>query len=143
MLEELKVALDRVAGVRADFATFSGMGEPTLASNLAQAIELTRDMLHLPVAVLTNSSLMARDDVRHDLALADVVVAKIDAASEEMFRQINRPYGNCTLDHVVQALHFFRRDFGGKLALQMMFIEKNMSEAVEMAKLAEALSPTP
>jgi len=140
-LEELKIALDKVAGVRADFATFSGMGEPTLASNLAQAIELTRNMLHLPIAVLTNSSLMTKDDVRHDLALADVVVAKIDASSEELFRQINRPYVSCSLDHVVQALHSFRRDFGGKMALQMMFIRENMGKAAEMAGLAKALSP--
>ena len=141
LLGELKVALDRVAGVRADFATFSGMGEPTLASNLAQAIQLTKDMLHLPVAVLTNSSLMARDDVRHDLALADIVVAKIDAASEELFRQINRPYVSYSFDDVVQAVHAFRKDFSGKLALQMMFIKENMGKAVDMAKLAKALSP--
>lgn len=140
-LDELKIALDKVAGVRADFATFSGVGEPTLASNLAQAIELTRDMLHLPIAVLTNSSLMPREGVRHELALADIVMAKIDAPSEEMLRQINRPCGKCTLDEVVRALHSFRKDYSGKLALQMMFIKENMGKAAEMAKLAKALSP--
>jgi wyosine [tRNA(Phe)-imidazoG37] synthetase (radical SAM superfamily) len=140
-IETLKIALDQVAGVRVDFATFSGMGEPTLASNLRQAIELARDMLQLPIAVLTNSSLMTRDDVRHDLALADVVVAKLDASSEVMFRQINRPYGICTLDQIVQGLCSFKKDFSGKLALQMMFIQENMDQAAEMAGFARALLP--
>lgn len=140
-LEELKIALDKVRGVRADFATFSGMGEPTLASNLGQAIELTRAALHLPIAILTNSSLMPRDDVRLELALADIVVAKVDAPTEESFHQINRPYISYALDDIVKALHAFRRDFSGKLALQMMFIEENMGKAAEMAGLAKALSP--
>ena len=140
-IEELKIALEKIAGIRIDFATFSGRGEPTLASNLGEAIELARDMLHSPIAVLTNSSLMTRAEVRQALALADVVVAKIDAPNEVLFRQINRPYGSCTLDQVVRALSSFRKDFSGKLALQMMFMAENLGSAAEMANSAKTLSP--
>jgi wyosine [tRNA(Phe)-imidazoG37] synthetase (radical SAM superfamily) len=71
----------------ADYVTFSGMGEPTLASNLGQAVEMAKSILPPPVAVLTNSSLMSREDVRSDLAKADVVVAKVDAHNQELLTQ--------------------------------------------------------
>jgi wyosine [tRNA(Phe)-imidazoG37] synthetase (radical SAM superfamily) len=140
-MEELAIALNKVRGVDADYATFSGVGEPTLASNLGQAIELTRDTLHLPIAVLTNSSLIPRDDVRQELVRADIVVAKVDAPTEELFHQINRPYIKYTLQDITQAIESFRMTYGGKLALQMMFIKANIGYAAEMAKLAKALSP--
>ena len=140
-IKELEEALDSAKGIDADYATFSGVGEPTLASNLGQAIELTRIILRLPIAVLTNSSLMSRDDVRHELAQADVVVAKIDAPTEELFHKINRPYVECAFDDILQAIQVFRKNYSGKLALQMMFIEANMGYASEMARLAKELLP--
>ena len=139
--KELEMALDKVRGIDADYATFSGMGEPTLASNLGQAIELTRAILRLPIAVLTNSSLMSKDNVRQELARADIVVAKVDAPTEELFHQINRPYIKYTLHDIIQAIESFRMTYGGKLALQMMFFKANMGYAAEMARLAKALSP--
>jgi wyosine [tRNA(Phe)-imidazoG37] synthetase (radical SAM superfamily) len=139
--EELEKALNSIRGVDADYATFSSVGEPTLASNLGQAIELARTILHLPIAVLTNSSLMPREDVRQELALADVVVAKVDAPTEELFHQINRPYIKYNLHDILQAIESFRRTYEGKLALQMMFIKANISYTAEMASLAKKLSP--
>jgi len=137
LAEELKVVRD----IAADYVTFSGVGEPTLASNLGEAIALVRSVLELPVAVLTNSSLMTREDVRHELSLAHVVVAKVDAPSEELFRQINRPVVECTLDKILNALQLFREEYQGKLTLQMMFIEANKGYAPEMANIAEQLLP--
>ncbi|NQT48572.1 MAG: radical SAM protein [Chloroflexi bacterium] len=139
--EKLTTALEKGRGIAADYATFSGMGEPTLASNLGQAIQLARSILRLPVAILTNSSLMPREDVRHELAQADVVVAKVDAPTEELFRQINRPYVGYALDDILQAIKLFRMDYRGKLALQMMFIEVNRGYAADMARVAKELSP--
>ena len=138
--EELTTALEKVRGIAADYATFSGVGEPTLASNLGQAIQLARSILRLPVAILTNSSLMPREDVRHELAQADVVVAKVDAPTEELFRQINRPYVGYALDDILQAIKLFRMNYRGKLALQMMFIKVNRGYAADMARVAKELS---
>lgn len=140
-LDRLAQELKTVEGVAADYATFSGVGEPSLASNLGEAIELVKSVLKLPVAVLTNSSLMTRDDVRHELSLADVVVAKVDAPNEELFRKINRPVMRQTLFQILKALQFFRENYRGKLALQMMFVEANKGYAADMAKVAEQLSP--
>ncbi len=140
-IAQLARELATVRDVVADYVTFSGMGEPTLASNLGQAIVLAKSVLSLPVAVLTNSSLMLREDVRDDLAEADVVVAKVDAPNEELFHQINRPAVSYSLDEVLSSIKLFREKFKGRLALQMMFIEANKNYARELAKIAEELLP--
>ena len=63
-LGQLSSEIELAKGTEADYATFSGMGEPTLANNLGKAINLVKSALDLPVAVLTNSSLMFRAEVR-------------------------------------------------------------------------------
>lgn len=140
-LTALAKELETAKGVPADYATFSGVGEPTLASNLGKAIEIVKSTLGLPVAVLTNSSFMPREDVRRELALADVVVAKVDAPDEERFQAINRPFGGYTLGEILQGIRRFRSEYKGKLALQMMFVEANRDCAPEMARIARELSP--
>lgn len=140
-ISKLIQELEKIKNVPADYATFSGVGEPTLARNLGKAIEVVKAALGLPVAVLTNSSLMPRVDVRQDLARADVVVAKLDAPNEKLFHAINRPAIGYSLDDILQGILRFRSEYGGKLSLQMMFIEANKHHAERMAKTAEQLSP--
>jgi len=140
-LAELRNELERVEGVAADHATFAGGGEPTLASNLVRAIEIVRSTLKLPVAVITNSSLMPREDVRRELARADLVMVKLDASNEEIFNAVNRPFKGYTLAEIIQGIKRFREEYKGKLALQMMFVESNKGCAEEMAKIAGELSP--
>ena len=140
-VSELVSELEQIRGVQADYATFSGVGEPTLANNLGQAIEVVKSSLGLPVAVLTNSSLMPREDVRQRLAKADLVAAKLDAPTEELFHKINRPVIDYSLTEVLEGIRRFRLKFRGKLAIQMMFIEANKECAEDMARIAELLSP--
>jgi len=140
-LARLREELEAVRNVAADYVTFSGVGEPTLASNLGGAMELVKATLKLPVAILTNSSLMVRQDVRDDLCLADVVVVKVDAPDEDLFQRINRPYGKCSLDEIIAALTLFRKGYKGKLALQMMFVGANKERMPQMVKIADQLHP--
>ena len=133
--------LEAVRGISADYVTFSGTGEPTLASNLGQAIKLVKSILPLPVAILTNSSLMPREEVRHELMQADVVVAKVDAPDEQIFRHINRPIVGYSLDQILRSIEQFSKEFKGKLALQMMFIAQNKHYAGQMADIARQISP--
>ena len=133
--------LDRVRDISVDYATFSGMGEPTLASNLGEAIDIVKRALKLPVAVLTNSSLMVREDVRQELLEADVVIAKLDAPDESLFQIINRPVVGYSLEEILQGIGHFRSQYRGKLALQMMFMEQNRNRSPQMAKAVQWLSP--
>lgn len=137
LTEELK----GVKGIAADYVTFSGTGEPTLADNLGQAIDVAKSILHLPTAVLTDSSLMPREDVRDALAKADVVVAKLDAHRQELFSQVNRPMADIMLADIIEGIRLFRSKFTGKLCLQIMFIERNQDFAGEIARIANSLSP--
>jgi len=140
-IDRLRQELSSVKDIVADYLTFSGMAEPTLASNLGEAIRIAKSVLPLPVAVLTNSSLMPREDVCDDLAQADVVVAKVDAANEQMFYQINRPEVGYSFDQILRSIEHFRKGFKGKLALQMMFVAANKGYARQMADIARQLSP--
>lgn len=125
----------------ADIVAFTGRGEPTLAGNLGQAIDLTKSLLGRPVAVLTNSSLMPREDVRRDLAKADMVVAKLDAADEGLFCAINRPFVHHSLAEIVDALREFRRNFRGKFVVQTTVVDANRAAIHEVAAIAQSLSP--
>jgi len=140
--EQIAQALEKtVKKVEADVVTFSGTGEPTLAQNLGEAIEVAKDISGLPIAVLTNSSLMSRKDVREDLAKADIVKGKLDAPNEELFKEINRPLEEINLQRVVEGMKRFRGEFNGKFALEVMFIPKNRTFSKEIAAVAKAIKP--
>jgi len=140
-LAAVRRELEGVRGVGADYVTFSGIGEPTLAGNLGEAIRAARDILGLPVAVLTNSSLMAKEGVRRDLACADIVVASLDAPNEQLFRRINRPVAGLRLEDIVRGIVLFEAEYKGILALEMMFVKANKGFAAEMAAIARELAP--
>ncbi|HID87765.1 MAG TPA: radical SAM protein [Anaerolineae bacterium] len=138
---ELAAELESLEGVAMDYVTFSGMGEPTLAANLGELVETVRGHLPYPIAILTNSSLMARKEVRKDLMGFDLVVAKVDAPDEELFQRINRPFVKDRLEEIIEGIRRFREEFGGRLALQMMFVQANRDRAAEMAQIARELQP--
>jgi wyosine [tRNA(Phe)-imidazoG37] synthetase (radical SAM superfamily) len=143
---QLRQELAEVGDVPIDYVTFSGVAEPTLAANLGELVAVVRERFVQPVAILTNSSLMKQGDLRQDLALFDVVVAKVDAPDELLYQQINRPFVDYTLAEVLWGIRRFREEFQGKLALQMMFVNSelfgaNRDRAEEMAEIARDLSP--
>jgi wyosine [tRNA(Phe)-imidazoG37] synthetase (radical SAM superfamily) len=131
------------ADVDIDIITFSGMGEPTLAANLSDAIEIVKMVSDLPIAILTNASLFYRKEVRNSLAMLDKVVAKLDAPNEEIFYKINQPAASVSLEKVFAGLKKFRSEYKGKgeFDLQMMFIEENKGYGKELAALAAELEP--
>lgn len=143
-LEQLRAELDALPPTGLDYVTFSGTGEPTLAANLGEALELVRawsSLRHLPTAVLTNASLLHQPDVRQDLSHADVVVAKLDAPDEALFQTINQPGERSSWAEVMEGIRAFRREFEGRLVLQMMFVAANQERAVDMVALAAGLHP--
>ncbi|MBL7130807.1 MAG: radical SAM protein [Candidatus Omnitrophica bacterium] len=125
--------------VKIDYITFSGRGEPTLARNLGQAIQAVKRIRKEPVAVLTNASLLYRKDVREDLALADLVAVKLDASSEKILKLINQPAEKIKFSDILKGIKKFRKEYHGKLALQIMFVQKNKKIAKDIAKLAECI----
>jgi len=140
-VEQLIEELKRAEGLPLDYITFSGVAEPSLAANLGPLVRTVRERSPYPIAILTNSSLIVREDVREELALFDLVAAKVDAPNEALFQAINRPFVPYSLEEIVEGIRRFREGFTGRLALQMMFVEANKDHASEMAQLARELKP--
>jgi wyosine [tRNA(Phe)-imidazoG37] synthetase (radical SAM superfamily) len=136
--KDLKDALKKA---KADIITISGSSEPTLASNLGEIIKKIRKTSGLPIAILTNASLLSRKEVRKELSQLDIVAAKLDAPNAEIFKKINRPYKSVSFKRLVEGIMRFRKEYRGKLALQMMFTKENAAYAKEMAELAEKIKP--
>ncbi len=126
-------------GVAIDHLTFSGNGEPTLALNLGEMLRAVRAVRPEKTAVITNGTLLGRGDVQADLAGADLVLVKLDAADEAVFQAVNRPAPGLTLKGVVAGIKAFRHTFKGRFALQMMLIGKNKEQAPGMARLAREI----
>lgn len=126
---------------KADILTFSGSGEPCLALNLGEAIRGAKEMTQKPVLVLTNGSLLPLKQVRSELAAADRVSVKLDAASETTFQRINRPVKGLTLSEIVEATIRFREEFQGQLSLQCMFLWNNLEEVDEIGQLILRIQP--
>ncbi|MBN3039410.1 MAG: radical SAM protein [Candidatus Omnitrophica bacterium] len=139
--EKIVRELKRLPDVHIDYITFSGRGEPTLAKNLGQTIKAVKGMRKEPIAVLTNASLLFRKEVRKALALADLVALKLDADSQRLLNQVNQPAGTITFTKILKGIRVFRKEYRGKLALQIMFMKKNKKAAKKMAELAKAICP--
>jgi len=133
--------LEELPALELDYVTFSGMAEPTLASNLGEAIDEVKRRIQAPVAVLTNSSLMWKPEVRAALSRADKVVAKLDAPTEGLLRAVNRPVEGITLEKILGGIKAFRKGYRGCLALQMMFFQANQDQAEALGQLAREIEP--
>jgi wyosine [tRNA(Phe)-imidazoG37] synthetase (radical SAM superfamily) len=116
-----KVASTREAGESIDYLTFVPDGEPTLDIHLGREIELLRS-LGLPIAVISNASLIWQQDVREDLMGADWVSLKVDAVAEEVWQQVNRPHGRLKLASILEGVLEFARDYGGELVTETMLV---------------------
>lgn len=123
-----------------DYLTFSGRGEPTLASNIGDMIRAIKKVRKERVAVITNSSFLHLPDVRDDLSVADCVLAKLDAGTPEVFEEVEQTHGTIDFQTMVDGIRAFRQVFSGKLALQMMFVAENIHQAGAMAKIAKTIN---
>ena len=127
-------------GGRIDFITFSGSGEPTLNSDLGWLIrEVKKRIPSIPVAVITNSSLLLDEQVREELTMADVVLPSLDAASEDIFRYINRPHMKIELKDIIEGLQTFTRNYPGKVWLEIMVVKGINDEIEELEKFKEII----
>jgi wyosine [tRNA(Phe)-imidazoG37] synthetase (radical SAM superfamily) len=116
-----RLAECRAAGQPVDYATFVPDGEPTLDRHLGAAIRSVA-ALGLKTAVLTNGSLLWRDDVRVELAAADWVSIKVDAVDERTWRRVNRPIGNLRRETVLDGMRRFAAEYRGDLVTETMLV---------------------
>jgi wyosine [tRNA(Phe)-imidazoG37] synthetase (radical SAM superfamily) len=137
VLAELKEAL--VEGLKADYVTLAGSGEPTLNSRLGELIDGIKMLTNIPVAVLTNGTLLYREDVRADCAKADVVMPSLDAGDEQTFQKINRPNSIISIEKLISGLCTFRKEFSGQIWLEVFFIEGFNTGSEHITKIKKAI----
>jgi len=138
ILVELKNSIISNQNQKIDYITLSGSGEPTLNSRLGKLIKEIKGLTETPVAVLTNSSLIPDAKVRAELSQADLIIPSLDAATQETFERINRPYDGLWIDDVIKGLQEFRKVFRGEIWLEIMFVEDFNDDERELEKLSSA-----
>jgi len=106
-----------------DAATLGGLGEPTLNSELPAVMQGVRSILPgVPVAVLTNASLMTDPAVRAELRLADAVLPSLDALAPEEFRAVNRAHPDLDPNAIADGVLEFRKGYEGRLYLEILLV---------------------
>ena len=142
IISEIKEKLAQ--GLTADYITLSGSGEPTLNTDLGKIIDQVRQLTHIPIAIITNGTLLYDPAVRADCEKADVVLPSLDASDEQTFQKINRPHPDITLQKLIDGLIAFRRDFSGQIWLEVFLIEgvNSSDDQIQALKgLIERIAP--
>jgi len=128
-----------------DYMTFSGSGEPTLNSRIGDVLAFIKsDYPDIPVAILTNGTLLYQKQVRSEILLADVVLPSLDAASDSTFRKINRPFHRLNVSEHLQGLIDFRKEFRGEIWLEVLIIpglNDSDEELLLLKKAIEKINP--
>jgi wyosine [tRNA(Phe)-imidazoG37] synthetase (radical SAM superfamily) len=139
IIAELTAHLKADDAAALDFITLAGSGEPTLNLGLPQIIAAVKELSAVPVAVLTNGALLHLPEVRRDLAAADVILPSLDAAREETFQAISRPVPGLSLAQLKAGLAALRREYRGRIWLEIMVLRGLNDTEEELSGLRRAL----
>jgi wyosine [tRNA(Phe)-imidazoG37] synthetase (radical SAM superfamily) len=134
-LEELLGELKDKLATNPDYITLSGSGEPTLFSRLEELIDRIHGLTRIPIAVLTNGSMLWQPEVRKSLRRADLVLPSLDAGDPMRFQCINRPHESITFEKMVEGLIAFRKDFPGQYWLEVFLLSGYTAIESEVIKL--------
>lgn len=122
-----------------DYITLSGSGEPTLSSKIGEIIWKIKEMTSIPVAVLTNGTLLTDKILREELVSADLVIPSLDAATQKTFSKINRPHSSLNIDTIIDGMVNFRKMYRGKIWLEIMLVRGVNDNDKELLALKEAI----
>ncbi len=128
-----------------DYITFSGFGEPTLNSGIDEIIQFIKQNIPtVPVALITNGTLFFEKSVRDSIKKVDLILPSLDAATEDVFQKINRPYNELSIDKYIQGLIDFRKEFEGEIWLEIFILpgyNDSKSELLELKKAILKIKP--
>jgi wyosine [tRNA(Phe)-imidazoG37] synthetase (radical SAM superfamily) len=139
ILHEVERAIRAHPSGGIDWITFVGSGEPLLQESIGWLIRRIKQMTRLPLAVITNGSLLHLPEVRRELAPADAVLPSLDAGTPALYRRINRPHPQLTFDLLIQGLTAFGREYQGKLWVEVMLVSGVNDTVQALGDLAAVL----
>jgi wyosine [tRNA(Phe)-imidazoG37] synthetase (radical SAM superfamily) len=126
-----------------DYLTFVSNGEPTLDVNLGKAIELLKS-LEIPIAVITNASLLFNKQVRDDLHLADWVSLKMDVGDNDTWQKVNRPAPELNFEKTIESINLFAGEYNGILCTETMLIDginDTVNNITNISELTKRINP--
>ncbi|MBW1782370.1 MAG: radical SAM protein [Deltaproteobacteria bacterium] len=142
--EVVSQVAERLSGCSPDAVTLAGSGEPTLHSQIDQVISGIHGITDTPVALLTNGSLLWDDAVGQRVREVNIVMPTLCSAHEETFRRIHRPHPSLDLETIVTGLRRFRREYRGRLFLEVVLlagINDTEAEMEDLRALINNISP--
>lgn len=126
---EQKLEAMKAEGITPDVITFAGNGEPTMHPEFGGIITdtiATRDRLfpRTKIAVLSNSTMLHREDVFQALNKIEDNILKLDSVLDSRIRQLNVPNSPLfTFDSLLKQLC----RFNGNLIIQTMFLQGELN----------------
>jgi len=139
-LEAVVAQLQERLSSKPDYITLSGSGEPTLNSQVGEMIAKIKALTDIPVAVLTNGSLLWLPEVRRQLLGADLVIPSLDAGEETMFQTVNRPHEQIPFGNMLDGLVALRQEFRGAYWLEVMVVGGYTDTVAQIEKLADGVA---
>ncbi|MFC1781033.1 radical SAM protein [Planctomycetota bacterium] len=133
IIAELEISLS--AGLKTDFITVAGSGEPTLNSRLGEIIDRIKQITNIPIALVTNGTLFYMPEVRADCAKADLVLPSLDAANEHTFSKINRPHRDISIKKHISGLVAFRNEYPGRIWLEVFLVDSINTDNEQIAEI--------
>jgi len=122
IIVEVEQALASHKAGEIDWVTLVGSGETTLHASIGWLIRQVKSLTPLPVAVITNGSLLYLPEMRLELSLADAVLPSLDAGNARLYRKINRPHPEVSFKRLLEGLVAFRKEYQGKLWVEVMLV---------------------
>lgn len=141
IVEELEKKLEKVTP---DTITLSGSGEPTLFSPMAELISSIREVTNIRIAILTNGSLLCKDEVRAGVLEAQIIAPTLSTVFEETYEIIHRPHKDIKLGMIIEGLKALRRDFQGLIFLEVVLLSglNDSDKEIEgLKRVIEKISP--
>jgi len=122
IIAEVEQALASHQPGQIDWVTLVGSGETTLHAGIGWLIRQVKSLTRLPVAVITNGSLLCLPEMRLELSPADAVLPSLDAGNARLYRKLNRPHPEASFKRLVDGLVAFRKEYRGKLWVEVMLV---------------------
>jgi wyosine [tRNA(Phe)-imidazoG37] synthetase (radical SAM superfamily) len=133
--------MEQISDNNVDHITFRGTGEPLLAENLGDIVGALRKLTDKNMSVVTNCTLLNQDDALAEILKFDIIIAKIDAATELTFQKVNRPCRAIHLDDVISGAKRVRETFKGDFHIKTTLVGQNIAEVNEIAATIRDLDP--
>lgn len=121
-LKEFIFNFDASTSLSIDYISLSGSGEPLLNSGISKLILGIREITGIPIALITNASLLKNKAIRQEILGVDVILPSLDAVDKEMFEMIDRPSVKLKIENIINGLIELRKEFKGRIFLEIMVI---------------------